>query len=360
MVLAIFVVGMVPMAFAEKGDLDEKPKPMMKGEKKVKPIKTFREDKPPRPKAMEKVQTKIVKIKKEIAKEKLMQARERLEMAKEKFKEAKEKYAERKAKFQETKEQLQNCEGEECEELEAQALEHAKAWVINSGEMAIEHLEKLKERIESNEFYEEEDVAERLEAIEEKIAAIEALVEEAELAETKEELRRVAGEMAELWKGFKNKAKHYGNKLVNNQLRGLIFSVERLETVFECVQAEMEAEGFDTETVQDLLAQLDAKGAEAREAYITADEYLALAKEAREEGDKDGFKENSEKAKEYMNRTKKLIREAYGLVKELSKETSGNAHLMSCRANVAEGQVEVEEPYPVNAGDEEPYALNTT
>ncbi len=332
MILAIFVIGMVPMAFAESGNGKAKPTLLEKGPKddaKAKPIVKLR--------------TKVLKIKKDIAKEKLLEAKKRLELAKEKFKNARERYSNGKEKFKEAKDKLADCEGEECDELKAKALEHAKEWVANSGKMAIEHLEKLKERIEGNEFYDEEAVEERLASLEEKISEIEALVEKAELAETKEDLRAVAREIASIWKGFKNQAKHYGNKLINNQLRGLIYSAERLEKVFECVKAEMEAEGADSEMVSDLLAKLDAKGDEAKEAYERAEELLDMAKEAREGKDLDSFKEYSAEAKTKMTEAKKAIRDAYILVKELSKETSGNAHLMSCRAAVAEGQVEVEE-----------------
>jgi hypothetical protein len=303
---------------------------------------------------LNKMKLQKVKIKADKSKEKLLEARHRYEAAKDKFKDAQDKVKDRREQFLASKKKIEACEDEasdECKEHEAKAFAHAKEWVVHSGWMAVEHLTKLKENYESNEFIDDEASEKRIEYLDEKIETITGLIERAKEAETKEELKEVAKEIANVWKGFKHKAKSYGFKLVLNKHRGLLRSAERLEDVFECAIEKMYADGLDVTDARELLTSLDEKGDNTLELYADANEFLEKAIEARENGDVESFNKYNKEIRNLIPKINVGIKDMYLVVKDLTKETMGDNRLVSCRNSVAEGVYEVVE--------DDQYALNS-
>ena len=145
-------------------------------------------------------------------------AEKNFKIAKEEYVKANRIYKEKRALFLDVKEKLKACEGvetDECNELREKAKEHAKEFLINGAKMAIEHLNKIKNKVESSEDMDEDKANEIITEIDNAISKLEDAIAQVESAQTKEEVQEAAKVISNIWKDIKHKERLHAARLVH-------------------------------------------------------------------------------------------------------------------------------------------------
>ena len=126
----------------------------------------------------------LTKVKLEKARTNFLKAKDNFLKARERYEGAHQKFSEAKLKVEECKEE----ETEKCMEIKEQIKEHAKESLTAIADRILEHLEKLKAKVESNEDLSEEEAAEIIAKIGEQKTSIEEAKNIIETSETKEQV----------------------------------------------------------------------------------------------------------------------------------------------------------------------------
>ena len=205
--------------------------------------------------------------------------------AKSDYLEARANYLDKKKAFVGAKKKWNGCKNDdsvECVQIRKETKRHAKQFLLNSADMVLNTLEKLKSKIQASEDMTEEEVSEALSEIEEKITEITELkvtIEALNGESTKEEIHEVRDSIKTIWKSTKKVIKVRAGVLVNKRMGGIIVQSERLSIKLSRAIDRLEAKGYDISGIEDLEADFDAKLAEAKDNYEIAQEKYEAAKD---------------------------------------------------------------------------------
>ena len=261
--------------------------------------------------------------KREIAKSKVDTAKQRFEQAKNEYARVNNAYKENKKLFLQTKEKLKECEDvetDDCNVLRNQTQEHAKEYIINGAKMAIEHLNKIREKVEIAEGMDEESAAEIIADIDEAISELEAAIEKVENAETKEQVQEGARDVAKVWNRVKHAEKVHVAKVVHSGMWNIIKKSEQLEKRLEDARARIHDACVDADSIDTKITEFSEKIASAKDKFNESEE---LIEEAREMKTDDPDEAEIEAVKALVAEARELLRLAHEDVKDASKLLSG-------------------------------------
>ena len=272
-----------------------------------------------------------------IAASKITEAKQDYLAAKGRFTMAKQRFDETTEKFARAKERVNECEGnedEECqiarEEIRIRAQEH----VSNIADTIIEHLNQVRNRIESNEDLSEEDAAEMIDEVESYIEEIEDAKETILTSESKEEVLEAVNNVRDRWQNMQNRLGVIVGNTVNARVGGIIVQSEQLQIKLERILERMAENGRDTDSIETLVDEFGDSIEEAK-----ADYKAAIGK----------FRE----AKDMETPGSALVQEGHNLMKEAHaalKEAQSKLREIVLAIKQAGGSVELE-------GDESEEAL---
>lgn len=265
---------------------------------------------------LKKVNEEMQFKKRAIALEKVRLAEKNFKLAKEEYVKANRIYKEKKALFLDVKEKLKACEGvesDECNELREKAEEHAKAFLINGAKMAIEHLNKIKNKVESAEDMDEDKAREIITEIDTAISKLEDAITQVEAAQSKEAVQEAAKVINDIWKSIKHKEKLHAARLVHAKVWNIIKRSEHLEERLDSALADMEEKGVDVEDIEAKVDEFSVKISEAKEKFEKAEELLKQARDLKTENSDE---EEIAKVTELVEEAKQLLREAHNAIKE--------------------------------------------
>ena len=258
--------------------------------------------------------------KREVAKQKLEQARERYMNVKEKYLELKERFMNQKQNFLEAKNRYLECknnEDTECEQVRSETRERAREHLLDSADLILNHIETIKEKIESSEDLSEEEISDLLAKLEEQKNIIEeakSTIEALDENSSNDDIKEAAKTIREAWQNIKVGFKHSIGRTVGARLRNVIANAqeagERLSTSIDA----LEAEGQDVSDIKDKLNQYNLKVEEAITKY---EEASAKWEETTTPGEVD---ELAKEANALFKEANELIKEAHGLMKEIVKD----------------------------------------
>ena len=263
--------------------------------------------------------------------------------AKQKFETATNKYQESKLKFSQTKERIRECEetdSEECIALGEEVKERAREQIGNTADMILEHLEKVKSKVESNEDLSEEESAEIIAKLDEEIAAIEDAKSTIESSEDKEDVIEAAKKLKRVWVRVKERAKEHVGRIVNARIGGIIVKSKHLEVKLERILTRMAEKGLDTSGVESLVDEFNTKLDEAKTHYETAVDKFNEAK-AEDEPNAEIIKE----AQSYMEEAKEALQDAQKILRDivLAIKQAGGADELEETEEEVEIEEEIEE-----------------
>jgi len=278
-----------------------------------------------------------------IAAAKLSKVRADYLKAKDRYVNLRRELKEHRNKIKEARRILAECKDvdtPECKDKLAKLREDAKAYVLKSADAIIAHLERLKLRVEENEYLTDDEAQEMLDKLNEKIAEIEEAKKKIETAESREEIIEAAREINAVWK----KAKIYSvESLVreaNARIGGIIVKSELLELRLDKVLERMEENGKDISEVRSMIDEFNTYIEKAKENFEKAQEKFEAA---RKEADEKRRLEILQEGHGFVLEARKHLLEANAKVREISWELKKqNAQKELSEVTLEDVEVEVE------------------
>lgn len=252
----------------------------------------------------------VNKVRTEEAYRKRVIAQQRLQEANRKHEQAKNRYQEEKRLFEQERNAWQDSVRDGDDEA---AITHAKAYLGHAADVVIQSLEQLKARIEANDDLTDEEAAEMIDEIDEKIAEMEDAKGAVEAAQTKEEVKAAARTIVAAWERIRERVRINAEAVVRTDVGEILSRSEALEQRLEAVLAEMEANGVEVEDLDSKIDAFSEKIAEARELYAESEE---LFEKAKDEDDREAFEESKQLARQAHEK----LKEAHNILVDLFKE----------------------------------------
>lgn len=261
-----------------------------------------------------------------IVKEKIQEAKEKLEKAKERYEVSKENYLEFKNRFLEDKAKLNACKGvnsPECEKLKTTIFENAKEYVLNAVDMAISHLEKIKDNIESNENINETEAVSSVAEIDETIQKLTEFRKEVVSATTKEQIIEAAKKIDDLWQKKRNMERYFAGRVINSKIQEILRMSEMLEKRLDATLAKLKEQGIVIDGLDNKIFQFSEDIEEARTKFNEAKDLFEKARllkteNATEEQKKEGLG-YIEKAQALLKAAHEKLKEAHSVLVEINK-----------------------------------------
>ncbi|RMF55070.1 hypothetical protein D6745_03230, partial [Candidatus Woesearchaeota archaeon] len=303
---------------------------------------------------LKKVKKSMLFKKRIISPSKVKKAEEEFKLAEEAYKKANKAYKEKKSLFLSVKEQLKNCKGVDttkCNDLREKVKEHAKDFLINAADMAIEHLKKIKHKVESSEEIDEAKADEIITEIDNTISKLEDVKSQVEAADTKEEIQKAAQAINRIWKGIKHKEKLHAARLVHAKVWNIIKRSEHLEERLDFALANMEEQGISIDNIEPKVNEFSEKIAFAKDNYEKAKELFKQAEGLKTENPTE---DERTQVLELVTEARQLLRDAHESLKEA--HTILMEIIREIKAQGGELQSE-EEPEEEGLGKDEVYEV---
>ncbi len=336
-VLLMFLASTVTIAFAENDDVNDANETGDSVDND-----NANEDNDASVTAEPKPKLKKLKVIREIKKERIQQLRKDLKDAKTEFLKAKKYYGDNKEEFLRVKEKLRNCKNnssatEDCQKLNEEAMVQGKAFLNHAADLAIEHLNKIKARVQSSENIDDAEEQEIVADIDKAIAELEEAKIKVDAATTKEELKAASQTINQLWKKIKWNAAAHAARVINARLGEIIQKAEHIDDKLSCAVGKMEEQNASTDDVNELIAQFDEKISSAKTKYETAQQKLKDIRDLKvgtepSEERAEQIRALLEEAKQQYKGAHKDLRDAYAILKEIIKEMrqSGVTQIKEC------------------------------
>jgi DNA repair exonuclease SbcCD ATPase subunit len=308
-VLAILILSMMQIAYAENDTEDTKP-----------PLSVKKVGATLRPVAAKVRANLNFSDRNKTLRINATQIRDKYKLAVAKYANVKDKDHKARSILNETKKHLSACkdgDSEECLELKRKTKHHSKEFLINSAEKVLAFLERLKEKVESSEELDEDQMEDILSKLEENIAEIEDakdVVENLDNESTTEELRNAAETIKKAWKRVQTRSKWAIGKLTNAKIHGIIIRSEKLVEKLEKISERFDENEQDTTELDALIEDFGEKIELAKEQYRLA---LEKYQEALDDANPN---EIVKEANAYMKEAHKYLRESHKVLKQIHEE----------------------------------------
>src|SRR3989344_3099539 len=249
-ILALFIVSIIPLALAEEGRDNGNDRKKLNDDENKSKVKEQRE---------------AMKARLEASKENIEQVRERVKQTKEKYQEARERYQEQKENLKQLRDRVKKCketdESGECVTVRQGVNKGAKNHLLRTSDLIEKSLERLQERVTSSSVLTAEEKQSALDAInklEEEVTAekerVTALAENA----SAEELRAAVKNLKKTWQDVSKAQKRIIAMLTSSKLDNL---VEKHEDYITGMQKRVDAlreKSVDVTQLDAILVQFKA------------------------------------------------------------------------------------------------------
>jgi hypothetical protein len=224
-------------------------------------------------------------------------------------------YREKIERSREAKDRLRSCnnkEGEEsaeCDGAREDAILRARETALNAVDRIVNHLEKLKEKVEGSENTAEDVVSDRVAKIDELIVKASELKIEIGETTTKKEINDVVKELRKLVNEVKKRSHRYSQGLLIAEIRGVVHRSEVMEKNLDCAVSGLEEDGVDTTSVDVKIDAFSSSIGDVRDKLSRARGLLR--------SEDDGV---IEKGKSLVREARDMIKEAHLLLQEIRKD----------------------------------------
>lgn len=255
----------------------------------------------------------IVLKKREIAQEQLKKSKERFEQAKEKYEKASKDYESAILNFQQAKQKAKECKGGECRQADEESIAKAKPVAGNAAEMIIQHLEKIKAKVEGAEDIDKNRSNEIIQDIDQTISEIRQAMQKINASQTKQEIKQSAQEMRQLWQNAQHRERIHAAWTVHAKIWNIVQRSQKLGERLNSTIERMQAEGKDTSQVQQKITEFNSRLAQADIKYKESTELL---EQAYKKAQKNMTEEQRLEVKSLISQAQGLLRKAHEELKE--------------------------------------------
>lgn len=236
-------------------------------------------------------------------------------------------YADAKKDFQDIKIKINNKKVAADSE---EASEATRAYMARTIEYMITHLETVQENVENADGDSADEVSETIGGYIEQLQQQQANVES---AQTRQEFAEAAKEVRKIWNDAQKSAKYFAGQSVNARLNNLLAKSEGLSLRLEGEIKRLNAQGENTEELEEMLAEYNELIGEAKQ-----NQELARNTFQNRNGQND---DAVSEANQYMRQATHSIHNANGVLKdmfdELKSHRRGSAVLDGTGTLTAEG-----------------------
>jgi len=273
--------------------------------------------------------------------------KEKLEAARNRYQSARESHQAEIGSFNQLRLQEKECSGD-CDEAKGKSMDAAKNALLRLGDMMLETLERIHDRIAGSEELSEASVEESLANIEDMKEFVKIKMEKIEMSTTKEELKMQGKELIDMWKQINNRLRMHEAKLIKGHVHGIIMRADNLEAKLDRLIAYMEDNDMDSSSIEEKVEQFSKHVDEAREKEKEASKLLAEAWDLRHAisttaSDNSDVKELVDKAKGLVEEAKKELQAAHEILSVIINEVRGDGIDITEATEVEEEHVVVEE-----------------
>ena len=310
-VMLMFLMSMVPLAFAEEVD-DSPPRFGV--------VTTEKPTAAPVATAAKEPRVAAVKEKAEEAKEVMQTARERYEQAKGNLVRANEAAKERAENLKEAKERLKDCEeNNDCAQAEEQIRGRARESLHNAIERMIAHLEKVKAKAEDSNL-DESSIADIEEDIDGAVSDLEEMDSQIDDADS-DGLKRIAKELRNRWARYNRWAQIHAARIYWGRFLYVMQKSDQLGERLENALARLEG---DTSDIQDLIDSFNSDMESAKGKIEEAKGYLDQAHDLRQnDGDKNEVNSLIRQAKQSLSEAKRYVNGFSNQLRNIVSEIKG-------------------------------------
>src|SRR3989344_5408313 len=217
--------------------------------------------------------------------------------------------------------------------LNEEILQHAKEFLTNAADKAIEHLNKILEKVKSAEGVSEEDANAIIADLENAISQLEDAKAKVAAAATKEEIEEAAKTIRDIWKKAQHRAVLNAARVVHSRLGEIIQRSVHLEEKLQCSISSV-PEGADTTKLDSMTAEFSAHIATAKEKYDQAKELFQSARESED-------KSSEGQAKALLKDAHDELKKAHSLLKDIVAEIKAlGGKITSCPEEEVEEEAE--------------------
>ncbi len=256
---------------------------------------------------IEKIDPKILFKKRIISQQKIKKSEERFQIAKQKLLDSKKKLdAERRL--------LKLAKEKNDEEF---IKEHARNYLSHAADAIINHLEKIKNKIQQSYNIGSEEALEIIRDINLKIKDLEDAKSDAEGATEKEEIRKAARTINAAWKRTRIQSEFYVNMLINKKIEEIIKRSEQLEKKLEDILTSMEEKNLDVQKIEEKLTSFSERIDEARTQFQKS---MQKFREAKSTGVKVDIEKLIIGAKSFEKEARAALKESHNTLTEIIKD----------------------------------------
>jgi len=194
--------------------------------------------------------------------------------------------------------------------------EHSRKYLLNAADAIINHLEKIKSRIQQSQNIREEEALELVKDINLKITELENAKSNAEDTTTKEEVRWAAKTINAAWKRIRVKSEFYVSILVNKKIQETIERSEQLEKKLESILTELERKDNNLKNLEEQLTKFSERIDEARIKFRLSQEKF---REAQSTGIKNDLEMMIIEAKSLSKESRAALKDSHDILKEIIK-----------------------------------------
>ncbi len=190
--------------------------------------------------------------------------------------EAIEKFREAKVDLAKNKEKLKACKGKAdatCTEERRKTRKNAQKFLLNAAYRMTGLLEKARERIQKSDRLSEEEKATAIASIEARmqdVVSAQETIEATTEAATKEEVKESAKMLRETWRKANKEIKEKTAREVSGKIGGTLVKIERLQAKLERTVEKLKQKGMDTTPIEAMMQQFENKIAEGKAAHEVA------------------------------------------------------------------------------------------
>lgn len=230
---------------------------------------------------------------------------------------ARSSYLQKRADFADAQAEWIKCKGvdtPECNAIKADVKGDAKQFLLNAADMVLKNLDALKTKVQASTDMTADEITTAVAEIDAKIAEItaaKAKIEALNENSTSEEINEAKDAIKTVWQSAKKVIKVKAGVLINKRIGGIIVQSERLGVKLDKAIARLEANGKDVSGIDGLKAEFDAKIAEAKTNYETAQQKYAAAKDTK------SFDEAVKEAHADMVKAHMALKDARGILKQI-------------------------------------------
>jgi phage gp36-like protein len=324
-VLSVFLLSMVPLAFAE--DTEETNETEVVAEETETAVESdtstaseaATEDVEPTPRGKLKERRQEIKAK-------IVEAKAQVVAARQHYVEVKQTYLSERQKFLEARQEYLDCDDlttEECKAKRDELKGKARPYLLNIADLVLGELDRIKEKVQSSEELSDEEKSEitsDLDARIEEVTEAKSVIENLDNESTREDVNAAAKTIREAWRNTRVSLKKDTGRLVNAKLGNIIEKTESLEAKLTKVRDRLEEKGADVSVLDEKLDDFSAKIDSARENYEAAVQAFKDAHTVQEVND--AVKEVHQyitDAKAALKDARDFLREAVNEIKRLNK-----------------------------------------